>query len=151
MEKRWCVYRGESLAHHKKMKVITALVALTLTTAPAFASCSTANFIQAAGQTVCIRQMQGEELKIALQQREARNHERYKRKQAAIAAQEAKQHEQSRAAAATRNLENTRELGRQMDTAVDRISEPGGRERYRDAINAYTDSAVRDYQYQHGF
>ena len=113
------------------MKLFTALAALTLIAVPAQAfgpvSCSGQNsgFIQVGNQVECIRQLTPEELEAS--------------RRAARAKADAKRRSEALAAAQQRK----NQAARQMDIAGDNILLPGGRQAYRDALDNYTDAAVR--------
>ena len=89
-------------------------------------SCSGPNsgFIQVGNQVECIRQLTPEEL------------EAYRR------AVQAKAYANRLEAA----QQSKRQAARQMDIAGDNILLPGGRQAYRDALDNYTDAAVRVIQ-----
>jgi hypothetical protein len=150
LDTRDTVCHIECIEHLPLMKLFTALAALTITASPAFAACTTGNFIQVGNQIACIRRMQGEELKVALAERDARNAERARKEAEAEDARRAQAARQQRDHDMKVNKENTRELGRIMDAAGDRILEPGGKERYREAMDAHRKSAVIDLQYEYG-
>ena len=90
-------------------------------------SCSGPNsgFIKAGNQVVCLRQLTPEELEAA--------------RNAARAKADAKRRKKALAAAQQRK----RQAARHMDIAADNILQPGGRQAYRDALDNYTDAAVR--------
>tara|TARA_B100001939_G_scaffold258717_1_gene225636 strand:- start:19 stop:432 length:414 start_codon:yes stop_codon:yes gene_type:complete len=130
------------------MKFLTALTALTFLAAPAQAfgtiPCNGANsgFIQVGSQVACFRQLSEQELqasrehaqRVAAQRREAEAERR-----AIQAARNAESLRQQNIRSARRNKDQAEDL---MDKAADRILEPGGRKRYRRALELYTDSSV---------
>ena len=108
--------------------------------------CSSASsgFIRAAGQTICIRKMGAAEIRASEEAYRAR----VQAEQDAVTARLSAQRQQVEQA---NSKENVRALGRAMDVAGDSILEPGGQERYRDALELYTDAAAsHNLKYKYG-
>jgi hypothetical protein len=115
----------------KPMKFITTLAALSLIAAPVQAfgtSCAGTNsgFIQAAGQTVCLRQLSAEELQAAREAAQQRARDRE------IAREVKKEH-----AKMSRDLRVAED---NMDAAKANILQPGGQRAYRRALDSYVDA-----------
>ena len=120
------------------MKCFQAFAALTLFATPVNAfgvPCNgqTSGFIQVGDKTTCIRKLSANQIQAANDAARNRAAAKRARTEAAAAEREFK-----------RSVANTRQLGRNMDQAGDRILEEGGQERYRDALEAYTDASARN-------
>ena len=130
------------------MKLFTVLAAFTLIAAPAQAfgtvDCNGSNsgFIQVGNQTACFRQLTADELEASREHAQrvaARRRAAQAEHRAIQAARNAEVLRQQNIRVATSNKDRAEDL---MDNAADRILEPGGRKRYRRALDLYIDSSV---------
>jgi conjugal transfer/entry exclusion protein len=107
------------------MKSLALATALTLLAAPASA-CGTGGFIQVGNQVACIRAATPQEMQA---------------RRSYIQSQNSRRDAEDR----------VREAAAEMDRAADAIMAPGGRQRYRDALDNYTDARVEQDRLKRGY